>query len=306
MKDTEELLLKGLSPDQPRHLHLHQIPVSFTKPSIWKLNKDVRGNKHILSGYRTISPSVADSLCTISQWHNETINIFTHLLGSVLFLLAPFYFYTYHYISSPNSQPIDILLFTTYSFGVSACFGFSTSYHLVRNHSAAYAKFFNELDHLGIILLMWTASLPSIYYGLICDPFLQALYWILMTALAAACTAATLSPNFAFPVWRTALYATLGMSSLVFVTHGVLLYGLEIQTQRMALKFMGWMAVLNFTGAAIYVIRFPERWHPYRFDFIGASHQIFHVLIVSAALVHFWGLLGSFEHIRGVENFCGA
>lgn len=31
----------------------------------------------------------------------------------------------------------------------------------------------------------------------------------------------------------------------------------------------------------------PERWYPGRFDYFGASHQIFHVCVVLAALAHF-------------------
>lgn len=35
------------------------------------------------------------------------------------------------------------------------------------------------------------------------------------------------------------------------------------------------------------MIRCPERCKPGRFDLCGASHQIFHFAVVSAALLHF-------------------
>lgn len=40
-------------------------------------------------------------------------------------------------------------------------------------------------------------------------------------------------------------------------------------------------------GALVYAMRVPERWLPGRFDLLLHSHQIFHLLIVLAALVHY-------------------
>lgn len=40
-------------------------------------------------------------------------------------------------------------------------------------------------------------------------------------------------------------------------------------------------------GAAIYVARIPERWKPGAFDMAFQSHQIFHVAVVIAAMVHY-------------------
>ena len=56
---------------------------------------------------------------------------------------------------------------------------------------------------------------------------------------------------------------------------------------------MGWlvlMAVLYISGALIYAFRFPERMFPGKFDLWFQSHQIFHVFVVAAAFVHFYGI----------------
>ena len=37
--------------------------------------------------------------------------------------------------------------------------------------------FGNQLDYLGIVILMWGSTIPSIYYGFYCDPGLQKAYW---------------------------------------------------------------------------------------------------------------------------------
>ena len=39
-------------------------------------------------------------------------------------------------------------------------------------------------------------------------------------------------------------------------------------------------------GAAIYALQVPERWKPGAFDLAFHSHQLFHVAVVVAALLH--------------------
>jgi adiponectin receptor len=51
------------------------------------------------------------------------------------------------------------------------------------NHSERVANFGVQLDYLGILLLMWGATIPMIYYGLQCDQRLQLIYWIVVCHL---------------------------------------------------------------------------------------------------------------------------
>ena len=53
----------------------------------------------------------------------------------------------------------------------------SFRYHIIGNHSPNVQKFGNQLDYLGIVILMWGSTIPSIYYGFYCDPGLQKAYW---------------------------------------------------------------------------------------------------------------------------------
>jgi adiponectin receptor len=38
-----------------------------------------------------------------------------------------------------------------------------------------------QLDFQGVILLMWGATIPLIYYGFYCDIILKYCYWTLVT-----------------------------------------------------------------------------------------------------------------------------
>ena len=45
--------------------------------------------------------------------------------------------------------------------------------------------------------------------------------------------------------------------------------------------------------------KIPERWFPRKFDICGVSHQIFHVSVVVAALIHYVGLLRGLDAVKG-------
>ena len=51
------------------------------------------------------------------------------------------------------------------------------------------------------------------------------------------------------------MYACLGLSAVVFVTHGLILHGWNVQHKRMSLDRMGLMALLNLVGAFAYAAR---------------------------------------------------
>lgn len=53
-------------------------------------------------------------------------------------------------------------------------------FHTFMNHSEKVASFGVQLDYLGILLLMWGATILMIYYGLRCDQRLQIIYWIVV------------------------------------------------------------------------------------------------------------------------------
>ena len=131
-------------------------------------------------------------------------------------------------------------------------------YHIISNHSPTVQKFGNQLDYLGIVILMWGSTIPSIYYGFYCDPELRKLYWLNVSFLASVCIVATLHPNFRHPTfrpYRAAMYAGLGLSAIVFVVHGLLLHGWTTQNHRMSLDWMALMAMLNLLGAMSYAAR---------------------------------------------------
>ena len=79
-----------------------------------------------------------------------------------------------------------------------------------------------------------------------------------VSGLALSCAVATMHPRFrrpSFRPYRALVYASLGLSAIVFVLHGIVLYGWSVQNQRMSLDWMILMACLNLGGGGIYAAR---------------------------------------------------
>ena len=112
------------------------------------------------------------------------MNIWSHLLGTELFLLLLIEFC---YRNTPSLELVaigDVTAIAVFYASVVICFALSTSFHVCLNHSPEAHKLGNELDHLGIIAVMWGSTVPSDYFGFYCDAALQRFYWTLVLRLS--------------------------------------------------------------------------------------------------------------------------
>ena len=197
-----------------------------------------------------------------------------------------------------TSSTVDVLALVTFYLAVTTCFALSAIFHTFSDHSAEAHKFGNELDHLGVVFVIWGSGIPSTHFGFYCDAKTQLAYNSLTTATAIAAAVFTLQPRFRTPAYRTSrflMYCVLGSSLFIPAIHGVIVNGWSVQNERMSLQYFLGLGILNFGGAAIYAVRIPERWYPRSFDIWGSSHQIMHVLVVCGALSHLTGLLHALE-----------
>ena len=56
-------------------------------------------------------------------------------------------------------------------------------FHIFSSHSRSVAAFGNQLDYLGIVILMWGSTIPTVYYGFYCNAQLQKLYCTMVCPL---------------------------------------------------------------------------------------------------------------------------
>lgn len=138
-------------------------------------------NHYIISGYRPASNSYVTSFKSIFYLHNETVNIYTHLLGSILFILLSIALYSVFGSRYEYATKEDMYAFSCFFLGAIACLGMSATYHTISNHSHAVAVWGNQLDYAGIVLLIWGSFVPVLYYAFQSQPVLMQRYWAMVS-----------------------------------------------------------------------------------------------------------------------------
>lgn len=140
-------------------------------------------NHYIHSGYRPASESFGKSFASLGYLHNESVNIYSHLLGALLFSGAGFVLYTALKPRYETATPSDVMAFGCFFAGAAACLGMSATYHAISNHSPIVARYGNKLDYVGIVFLITGSFIPSIFYGFYCHPHLKEFYWTMVCSL---------------------------------------------------------------------------------------------------------------------------
>lgn len=144
----------------------------------------------ILDGYRRITRSYKGCLLSLTYLHNETGNVYTHLIGALCVVPMSYYLYFVWMRAVETNTIYDYIVHATFLAGLFACLGLSTVFHLCCCHSKHVSKFCNKADYVGIVALQMYSKLkisgsfiPTLFYGFYCDPFFQKLYIISIVSL---------------------------------------------------------------------------------------------------------------------------
>ncbi|EHK47893.1 mPR-like GPCR protein [Trichoderma atroviride IMI 206040] len=281
-----------MGPPTPRPMVKSQT-VTWHEISEWQ-----RDNRYILSGYRPERGDYLEILTSLTFLHNETCNVYTHLIGALLLPLIAFA--VMQILSQPQFFDVsssDYVIFGIFFCCAECCLIFSTIYHLVGSHSHAVEQFWLRMDLLGIVIVTVGTFIPGIYYIFICEPVLQKLHWAIITSSGTVTAALISMPRLRTLRWRkarTGAYIALGASAFIPLLHGVQLYGLEYMLQYAGMKWYLLELFFYGCGVGLYGSRTPERFAPGKFDIWGSSHQLFHVCILCAMYIHITALVQAF------------
>ncbi|KAG4428544.1 hypothetical protein IFR05_015969, partial [Cadophora sp. M221] len=134
-------------------------------------------NQYIHSGYRPVSNSHLKSIHSLTYLHNESVNIYTHLIGmataAILCLVVVSNIAKSRHDTASWS---DVLAMGTFFISTIFCLGMSASYHTLSNHSPRINNLSNKLDLLGIVLLIWGSIVSIIYYEWYCERNIKIAY----------------------------------------------------------------------------------------------------------------------------------
>lgn len=151
--------------------------VTWHEVSEWQ-----QDNKYIFSGYRPEKADYMEILTSLTFLHNETCNVYTHLIGALLLPLIAIT--VMQILSEPQFLDVsrsDYIVFGIFFCCAECCLIFSATYHLVGSHSHAVEQFWLRMDLLGIIIVTVGTFIPGIYYVFVCEPNLQKLHWAIVS-----------------------------------------------------------------------------------------------------------------------------
>lgn len=247
-----------------------QVPSLFREP-------------YILSGYRPVQQDWRCYLLSLFQRHNESLNVWTHLLaGPVLLLRWWANVDALGFTWDAASLPLTVFLVSALTY-----LHFSVAAHLLQSRSehAHYSVFF--MDYVGVAVYQYGCSLGHYFYtsepawrdsciGQMFLPGAAFFGWL----SCAGCCFAKFRYRRPYPLQRkicqlipTTLAYVLDISP---VAHRLLTVP---WTQEPSLPFHALQIVSFLLSALFFSCPIPERFFPGRCDFVGQGHQIFHMFL---------------------------
>lgn len=224
--------------------------------------------------------------------HNETFNIWSHLLGFALFCVLTGTTLYYSKQAAAEAAAHQVARWPMYVFfsGAMTCLLFSSMCHLFGCCEPHVVSIVWRFDYVGIAVLIVTSYFPPVYYGFLCHPNWQAFYLTTVSIFGAATVMVSLLEVFQsirFRFIRAVVFSGLGLFGIVPVIHqGCIHYAIPLFQE--ALIYDVLMGATYLAGAGIYASRVPERYfQPGTFDLAFHSHNVFHLCVVLAAYIHY-------------------
>lgn len=139
-----------------------------------------RDNLYINTGYRPISRSCTQSWKSWFYLHNETVNIYTHLIGALAVIPTWYYIQQVILARYPTTTSVDSAVLAINFIAAIACLTASTTYHTLMNHSHEVEVKWLLIDFIGILAMIIGSFYPGVYYGFYCEPTAMLSYWTMV------------------------------------------------------------------------------------------------------------------------------
>ena len=241
----------------------------------------IHDNEYIRNGYHPPPKSWQESWGLLWSLHSETINIWSHMIGSVLF----FGFLLNDFLTGIETDNWINLIYDVGSFFT---FTFSALYHWLHIQSETHHNTCLCLDHLGIEIKIYVDSIKFMH-RLVGDEKLFNSYVIIQSygfAIAILLLYKCLMSMKYGKIMNTSFGATvrlLLLTSHVFILNVSIVHyfnesnGVTDSARHDYLLALLYTELSLAISTFIYVVKFPESIWPGKFDTYFNSHQIMHV-----------------------------
>lgn len=250
------------------------------------------------SGYRPVSNSVTTCFLSLGHLHNETLNIYTHLIPAIGLAFAQALIHGGLKYLYPDASVADHIVFGIQVDAAIVTLLLSSSYHTMICHSKDVENLMLRVDYVGILTLILGSFFSGIYVGFYCEPLLCYTYWTMIITLSLITATLVLHPRLQgakYRFLRAWAFIATGLSGFAPIIHGLFLYGWSEMWVRSGMPYWLLEGLFYGTGVYFYITRIPESIWPGRFDIWFSSHQFFHVFVVMASLVHLYGVWAAFD-----------
>lgn len=265
-----------------------------------------RVNPHITKGYR-FTPSKIDCLYSLVHHHNESVNIWSHLMGLLLVLVIAFNIYPASIAFARSVDKMDVFIAAVFFFAACKCLACSCLWHTMNSVAdQSLMERFACVDYTGISLLIAASIMTTEYTAFYCEPVSRAVYLGLTATLGIGGVILPWHPTFnrVDMAWaRVAFYVSLAMTGFAPV--------IQLSATRSSAWAWSFYAPLcksgavYLLGAIIYATQMPECIWPGAFNYIGGSHNWWHFAVLGGILFHYVAMVDLFAMAyRRAETEC--
>jgi len=241
-------------------------------------------NPYVLHYYRKCPLTIQESLLSLFYFHNETFNIFSHLIGGLICGYWIYIAYLHNYLNLYHSHWFSVAIA---DFGSMFCFFGSCLYHTFMNVASEKSGYVTlmQLDVWGIWIVNSGAALVLTHTLFPCGPHYLGLLLIMGPIIGSWLWIMFIANN---PPTRAKAFAICWLVRILTI-----IFSAYFEVAHWPSDVLFWhlfSEVFPFIGAIINVKRWPEYLFPGYFDRLGQSHNLMHICVAIGMLAqHYLG-----------------
>eukprot|EP00732_Lithocolla_globosa_P000793 Lithocolla_globosa_v1_NODE_305_length_4584_cov_10.581365.p2 type:complete len:287 gc:universal NODE_305_length_4584_cov_10.581365:953-93(-) len=235
-------------------------------------------NPFLIAGFRPFPSTVTECLYSIFTLHNETFNIWSHLLGSLFMFRL-----TYLHLVDPTLAGTRRRFPALISLAAGFVFAISSLAHTLHSHSERVSDFCFMCDRGSIAGYIWACTWCSAlghFRGSKDYPrLIRRLYLAFITLLGLASSGAVAGGTLGPPL-TVLTFVGQNLACIAPPIMRLSLAGTRPIERDLIITELLKSTVSAALGGLLFASHWPERQYKGKFDLIGNSHGLMHVCVV--------------------------